>query len=232
MFDQLDLWIDDGARDAAGQMAVDEVLLQLRREVPVLRVYQWLEPSVTVGYFESVEEARRRLNAADLPVVRRFTGGGSVLHGDDFAYTLIVPKGGGAEGFLRDRSDSYHLIHAALGQALAAVGCGGVGLAESGGQQVGVPCFQSPVEADLVSVASGDKVAGAGQRRTRDGLIHQGSVAIDGGVDRVRLAVALARAMSENVTTLAGEFLPIDFDRRWADLRSSRYDCDNWNVRR
>ncbi|QQL44649.1 lipoyl protein ligase domain-containing protein [Sulfuriroseicoccus oceanibius] len=231
MFERLDLWFDRGDRDAAGQMAVDEVLLQMQRDVPLLRVYQWSGPAITLGYFESVAEARQKLDAYDVPVVRRFTGGGSVLHGDDFPYTLIVPKGEATDGFLRARTESYEVIHSALGAALAVVGVAGVGLAASGGQQVGVPCFQSPVEADLVQ-ESGDKVAGAGQRRTRDGLIHQGSVVVGAGVDRDALGRALAAALARDVRVLGDDWLPDGFGESWAELRTQRYDCDNWNLRR
>jgi lipoate-protein ligase A len=42
-----------------------------------------------------------------------------------------------------------------------------------------VACFEKPVAWDLVD-RQGRKLAGAGQRRTRRGLLHQGSVVVPG----------------------------------------------------
>ena len=166
------LWVleDLEPRDAALQMALDRVLLETT-PLPILRFYRWSGPCVTVGYFESLEQAAA--NHPGLPVVRRWTGGGSVVHTDDSPYSLIVPR---AEPFASVRpAESYRLIHSALARALRTA-LPGVTTAQKTAPKRSAACFENPVADDLL--LGGCKVAGAGQRRTRAGLLHQGSIQI------------------------------------------------------
>lgn len=149
-------------------MAIDEVLL--RQAVgPTLRVYRWSQPCVSCGYFDRLAEAQGMANGR--PVVRRWTGGGMVEHGDDVTYTLVVPPG---DVFSRLRApDSYRLIHEAIARIFRDEGWSPEVIPQSGERNSGA-CFASPVQYDLV-VGEG-KIAGAAQRRTRWGLLHQGSI--------------------------------------------------------
>ena len=170
-------------------MAVDEWLLETVVR-PTLRVYGWAGEWASVGYFGDLEEAKRKI--PDRKWVRRWTGGGTVDHADDWTYSVVVPvecpmarmRGG----------ESYRLLHEALATALANEGLG-VELAMDTGDAAQSLCFRNPVPHDLME--SGRKIAGAGQRRTRRGLLHQGSVAgrCTGG-DSLRRAEALARCLS------------------------------------
>ncbi len=168
LFQHLSLWIDSEPREAALQMAVDRVLLETA-PLPVLRIYRWEKPCVTIGYFGSETEAS--LSYPGLPVIRRWTGGGTVLHGQDSPYSLIVPR---SEPFSRVRSgDSYRAIHAALATVLR-TSIPEVHQATAHAPKCSNACFENPVTDDLL--VGGIKVAGAGQRRTRSGLLHQGSL--------------------------------------------------------
>ena len=62
-------------------MAVDEVLLRnaTGRRLPLLRVYTWVRPAVSFGYFQEFPACL----AAKYDSVRRLTGGGVVYHGDE-----------------------------------------------------------------------------------------------------------------------------------------------------
>jgi lipoate-protein ligase A len=163
---ELVLFDDLVPHGAALNMAMDEALLAVIPG-PVLRVYRWRGPAVSFGYFERWEPIRAA--HPDREPVRRWTGGGVVLHGQDFTYSLLVPRSGVEPG----PEESYALIHGALCRAL---GEAGIATTVSGGSpaKVSQECFENAV-ADDVMVA-GRKVAGAAQRRTRTGLIHQGSV--------------------------------------------------------
>ena len=89
LFEQITAIIDPEPHPAALNMALDEALLQRALE-PTLRVYRWSEPAVSLGYFSRFAEAEKA--AAGRAMVRRWTGGGLVEHGDDITYTLIVPR--------------------------------------------------------------------------------------------------------------------------------------------
>jgi len=165
--DRLALWEDSVERDGPEQMACDEALLE-RAEMPVLRVFRWKNPWVSIGYFTPLEAAERVCRG--LPVCRRWTGGGIVVHEGDFTFSLTVPRG---EALAAARpAESYRRLHLALAAALREAGTA-TALA-AGSASAPAECFAGPVEHDLV--AGGTKIAGGAQRRTRHGLLHQGSV--------------------------------------------------------
>lgn len=170
-FDQLRLWIDPVARPGPEAMAVDDWLLETV-STPLLRVYQWLGEWGSVGYFGSLGDAT--VSFPGVRWVRRWTGGGTVDHRADWTYTVVVPTG---EALARCRgAESYRILHAALAKTLVAEGVDA--RLSTGAEETGVAlCFENPVSHDLVGPA-GRKLAGAGQRRTRVGLLHQGSVAV------------------------------------------------------
>ena len=77
IFRRLGFWDDPVARDGPGQMACDEALVR-RAGAPVLRIFRWSASWVSAGYFIAMEEAKAV--RPDLPVCRRWTGGGIVVH--------------------------------------------------------------------------------------------------------------------------------------------------------
>jgi lipoate-protein ligase A len=184
------LWIDAVKRPGPEAMAVDEWLLETA-DRPVLRVYGWAGTWGSVGYFGKLEEARAAFRGVEW--VRRWTGGGTVDHRADWTYTLVVPAGETLAA-LRG-AESYRVIHAALAEALRGEGIG-ARLSDGADETGAGVCFENPVSHDLVD-GRGRKLAGAGQRRTVRGLLHQGSVAAGcdekiSGLRAERLAGALA----------------------------------------
>lgn len=170
IFQKMRLWMDPVRRSGPEAMAVDEWLLETAA-LPVLRVYEWQGDWGSVGYFGEIAAARSAFPG--LSWVRRWTGGGTVDHRADWTYTVIAPAG---ELLVRARgAESYRLVHAAVAQALRGEGVSAS--LSTGAEETGVAlCFQNPVSHDIVGLGGG-KLAGAGQRRTRHGLLHQGSVA-------------------------------------------------------
>lgn len=204
-------------------MAVDEWLLEMA-ELPVLRVYAWQGDWVSVGYFGKIAEARVLFPQMNL--VRRWTGGGMVDHRTDWTYTLVAPHGEplatsrGAENYLR--------IHAALAETLVVEGL--AARLSPGNEETGAAlCFENPVHHDLID-ASDRKLAGAGQRRARMGLLHQGSVAAgccDVSLSNERAGKFASRISSEwEISPFHPD--PADLARRVMD----RYGREEWTNRR
>jgi len=190
LFSALQLLDDPTPRGGALNMALDETLAR-QSTTPLLRVYRWEQRSVSFGYFGTHTEAAARWPGRRL--VRRWTGGGEVPHGpgEDFTYTLIVPRG---ETFARRGvRESYRAIHAVLAPLLP-----GAHLAEADAVE-NAACFARPVVADLV--LGTQKIAGAAQRRGTFGLLHQGSV--QGVAWSTDLAAQLARALSSHIEAIA-----------------------------
>ena len=180
IFATLNVYHDLAPRSAAMNMAIDEALLE-SAIVPSVRFYRWESPALSFGYFGQFSHVA--IYASERDLVRRWTGGGIVLHGQDLTYSIVIPASGAA--FRESSTTIYANVHRALCDALNANGeravvagdvdRGGVAFAmRAGVSSGGYNCFANPVRADVM--IDSRKVAGAAQRRTRAGLLQQGSV--------------------------------------------------------
>ena len=223
LFHELQLWVDDPPRSGPEAMAIDEWLLETI-VCPVLRVYRWKGDWGSIGYFGGIAEARDLV--PDLAMVRRWTGGGIVDHRGDWTYTLVVPKNDpvaklrGGESYLQIHEILMETINSESNRLKI------VNNSQHSGSNV---CFENPVTYDLVDF-NGRKMAGAGQRRSKSGLLHQGSVVwpCSKAVGTRERAVGFARRLSDSWS----EFIRCpdmeDINRRIA----ARYERIEWLNRR
>jgi lipoate-protein ligase A len=100
--------------------------------------------------------------------------GGLVLHGTDLTYSFTVPRSHSL--WSASALHIYAEVHGALTKALRAIGIN-ASLTDSPSPRSSDACFANPVRADVMS--DGRKVAGAAQRKSRVGLLQQGSVQIE-----------------------------------------------------
>jgi lipoate-protein ligase A len=172
-------------------MALDFLLLQ-RYPQPAearFRHYDWRAPAFTFGLSQKIAFVRAQLPAGEnVDLCRRPTGGGIVDHRDDWTYGLVIPRGHSLEELRA--AQSYRAVHEAIAAALRVQGVAAVTKqvvetppAEAGPAGV---CFQRAEVYDVVNEASGEKIAGAAQKRNKHGLLFQGSIwrpAAGGAVD-------------------------------------------------
>jgi lipoate-protein ligase A len=214
---ELHVWNDPVARDGPTNMAVDEWLWR-SAEKPILRLYCWTAEWISIGYFSK---------SSAVPVgrnfVRRPTGGGMVDHGGDWTYTLVVPRG--HELAEMPGALSYEVIHQALCDALMAERMNCRLLVEESDMSNDF-CFQRPVRHDLVR-QDGEKIAGAGQRRGKQGLLHQGSVQAVAKCPLQR-GWAMARCLAHSVMQAQ---IVID-ENEVMRLSDEVYRLTSWNQRR
>jgi lipoate-protein ligase A len=202
-------------------MAVDEALLRLSRE-PVLRIYGWNEAAVSLGYFQ------KWVLAGDRPFVRRYTGGGLVDHAADFTYTVVFPQSHPWLG--RSLLESYSEIHRGVVQALAGIGIEAV-LAKTCDAHESSACFQKAVKFDVK--VGDEKVAGAAQRRTREGVLQQGSILLGTKRHDESFRQALPQALAEIFQEeMIDSVLSPDETALAANLAQERYGTKAWNQRR
>src|SRR5436309_14558494 len=109
----LHVYHDDGRHSGAMNMALDEALLE-HATVPSIRFYQWYSPALSFGYFGEFGEVAIHERARDL--VRPWTGGGIVFHGDDLTYSIVIPASNIAFG--ESSISIYEKIHRALADVL------------------------------------------------------------------------------------------------------------------
>ncbi len=95
-------------------MAVDQALLDLATR-PVLRIYQWDAPTLSLGYFQAVRDCEQHAESRGCPVLRRSTGGGAILHDSELTYSLAFP----ANLIGAKSSEWYTLVHQTVAELLA-----------------------------------------------------------------------------------------------------------------
>ena len=207
-----------GPASPARNMAIDEALLREVRE-PVLRIYEWSVPALSLGYFQPAALAGER------PFIRRYTGGGLVDHARDVTYTLVLPR---AHPWMElSAPESYRTIHNGVQAALAA--CGIASQMTPAARAVeSDACFAKPVRFDIV--AAERKLSGAAQRRTREGLLHQGSILLSDPARNADLRRAFAQAFAGRLElAMSPGDLTAAETARAADLERDRYATEAWN---
>ena len=211
-------------------MAIDEALLE-SATVPSIRFYGWHSPALSFGYFGRFSDVA--IYAGERDLVRRWTGGGIVFHGADLTYSIALPSSDPA--FCESSMTIYEKIHRALAGALNAIGQKAV---VAGGEDAGLAlateatitasgdnCFANPVRADVM--VNGRKVAGAAQRRTRRGLLQQGS--IQGVAVTTGFAQRFARSLSANHSQFK---ITQEILKRARELAQQKYGSDSWLRKR
>lgn len=183
----LHVWRDEPA-DGPHNMAADELLAAaaLRRGGCCVRVYGWTPTTVSLGAFQNVADARHEVALAGVPLVRRPSGGGAIVHGSDLTYAVAIPKShpcGSRPQLL------YDAFHEAMRQALAAAGIPTelwppTAPSAKAIDPRGEPlfCFDRRAVGDVVffgsrsPVGRGYKVMGSAQRRLAATVLQHGSL--------------------------------------------------------
>lgn len=152
-------------------MALDEALLEAMPRIgrPVLRFYSWRERAASFGYFQKHAEVGRQTMLR--PLVRRPSAGGIVPHDADWTYSLAFPTSD--DWYALSAIESYRRVHEWIQAAFARLDIA-TELAPCCRKADPGQCFAGYETFDLLW--HGRKIAGAAQRRTRNGLLIQGSV--------------------------------------------------------
>jgi len=153
---------------ASAQMAMDEAMLLARAEgrIPnTLRFFRWKPAAVTIGFFQSMEMEvdTARAKALGVDVVRRYTGGGAVVHDKEVTYSLVMDEKDAPEDII----ESYkHICHGVVS---------GLGL-------LGIRAEFKPVNDIIVN---GRKISGNAQTRRSGVLLQHGTLLLDTDVKRM-----------------------------------------------
>jgi lipoate-protein ligase A len=227
LFTTLDAYYDTTPRSAAVNMAIDETLLE-SATVPSIRFYRWQSPALSFGYFGKFAEVAIYADERDL--VRRWTGGGIVLHEDDLTYSIVIPARD--QAFAESSILIYESIHRGLCATLNGIGKCAIGAelvdpdrSTIANQPAVSPrvyhCFANPVRADVM--INGRKIAGAAQRRTRRGLLQQGSI------QRITIDSDLAQRFAETLSAdCSRREITEKVLRRARELARQKYGADSW----
>jgi lipoate-protein ligase A len=222
------LLLQSGPGRAVENMALDEALLHAAPELPgpVLRFYSWSEPAASFGYFQKFTDVQAMTTLR--PLIRRPTAGGLVPHESDWTYSLVFPPS--HPWYELKALESYRQLHQWLQAAFARAGLE-TALASTAQNQAAGQCFAGPDQFDLLW--TGTKIAGAAQRRTRTGLLVQGSVQAPARLAREDWQGALCAVASVQWDVQWREWTPSALLReRAAKLASEKYALPAYNERR
>lgn len=166
--------IDPAPRSGRWNMAVDETLLEsaLNDDLCTLRLYEWAEPTVSCGYFQKPADTLDEPKFEGLPVVRRLSGGGAILHHHELTYSVAVPK---SHELARLPYQLYEVVHRAFIEVLENPE---VDLLLRGESPTETPnhflCFARSDPNDVL--LAGHKILGSAQRRRRGAILQHGSL--------------------------------------------------------
>lgn len=156
-------------------MEIDEGLFldcELGSGLPTLRFYGWHPWCVSIGKNQdlsivNIDECQR----LGVDIVRRFTGGGALLHAEEIAYSVVAYIEDLPEVY-RNVMESYHFVHRWLIYALKKIGIDVV-FGKGSTKHVEI-CFSQTSHYELQ--VSGRKLVGSAQRRGRRAFLQHGSI--------------------------------------------------------
>ncbi len=168
-----------GKNCATMNMAIDEAILiaQKDKPSPSLRFYDWETPAFSFGYFQDIskEVDVDVCQKERIELVKRMTGGGTVVHGWDLTYSLILPRHSGEMSV----SETYQSICNCLVKAFVNLGIPAYcfGSKPNVQQPTQNICLTNPAEHDVMH--NDKKIAGVSVRRNRNGIMFQGYISLD-----------------------------------------------------
>jgi lipoate-protein ligase A len=163
----------------AQAMGLDEALLLSAGAPPTLRLYTWKPDTLSLGYFQKLAEVPGRDRAS--AIVRRITGGGAIHHVEELTFSITVERDHPL--YAGPISESYRRVHAAVIDALRALGLPAVlredspTLSDRHGTGM---CFHQSTPLDIIW--NGRKGVGTAQRRSRDRILHHGSIKLGSSI--------------------------------------------------
>lgn len=160
----------------AFNMTLDEELLaSVQPGSPVLRFYSWSPPAVSLGHFQRIApQTAQEWEQRGFTLVRRITGGGAIVHQNDFTYSIVLAHL--AELGLSHHAELYELAHRIIAQALKNLGIEAYlrGVSEIVPPSALFWCSARKSKYDLM--AAGKKLLGSAQRRRGPAILQHGSM--------------------------------------------------------
>ncbi|MGN6273810.1 MAG: lipoate--protein ligase family protein [Protaetiibacter sp.] len=172
--------VHPGSLSPVMHLALDQVLAEevaADRRAPTLRIWEWDEPAVVIGSFQSVSNEVDPENAAKygIPVVRRISGGGAMFMeaGSIITYSLYAPV-----ELVQGMSfaDSYAYLDDWVLVAL---------------RSLGIEASYQPLN-DIASPSG--KIGGAAQKRLADGaVLHHVTMSYDIDAEKMVQVLRIGR---------------------------------------
>lgn len=215
--------ICDIPRDCNINIALDEVFLTKENFDETFRFYRWIKPSYTIGYFQKFPTDKND----SFPVVRRLTGGLSVLHNKDLSYSLTVSDS--LWPYIYDQEKTYKIIHETIRKSLEKINifCDKTILHNDNIKNYS--CVQTLYKDDLL--LNGKKIVGSCQRRRGKRIIVEGSIHLDLNINQINIFTK--EFFGSLSKTLKCDTINKDITKEELSsaqkLCKEKYDTDKWS---
>jgi lipoyl(octanoyl) transferase len=170
-------------------MATDEYLISWheRHRRPVLRIYGWGPPAISLGRYQRIECLKHDTCRTDVvDIVRRITGGGAIYHHNEVTYSFICDAGSVGES-LHSVKESFSSINRFIIEMYRMMGLAAVYAKTAPGQRVTGHradfCYSGNEEYDII--IHGIKIGGNAQRRKGNIIFQHGSIPLQIDTDRI-----------------------------------------------
>ncbi|QEM68057.1 lipoate--protein ligase family protein [Geobacter sp. FeAm09] len=220
MADTAPTWrlIEDEPSTGAENMAMDEALVRSfdpARSRPVLRLYGWQPPALSLGRFQKAAEVLdlERCRSAGVPIVRRITGGGTIYHTDEVTYALVcspeqIPPASSIKDSFRVLTGFLVSLYRDLGLD-ASYALDAVSPETRLGERTPF-CFAGKESFDIL--VKGKKIGGNAQRRQKGIIFQHGSLPL---VNRAATGLSFMRerdpALAAGAVSLEQCGIPVDY---------------------
>lgn len=234
--------IEFNCLDAYTNMAIDEAIFIGREKLGLpatLRFYGWRPAAVSIGYFQRIEDpSLEEYKRQKLTIVRRFTGGGAILHKNEITYSLACPS----NEFITfsNIKKTQQLVHQAIILALQSLRINAQLERKQSKKPTPYFCFVNPSEDDVVE--EGQKIVGSAQRRKNKVFFQHGSILMDSRIisengeqkkNREKIIDSLILGFEKKLEIkLVPDQLTKEEVKLSQELRKAKYSSRNWNYRR
>ena len=177
---------------------------------PILHFYEWEGPSATYGYFVDPQKFFHLEKVKDrgLRLGRRPTGGGIVFHIWDLAFSFLMPSS--HPKFSLNALENYRFVNQVVLDAVSVVfPLKAMTLTPDPFTELSPECrnfcMAKPTEYDVIY--EGRKIAGAAQRKKKQGYLHQGTISLGWPDMELLQEVILSKSVLEAM--LSHTFAPL-----------------------
>ena len=252
-------FVYSGYLDGFTNMSIDEAVmygLQKNRSLPILRIYKWNPPTISIGYFQKSEDINfERCKEDGIMVVRRLTGGRAVLHDIELTYSIIFTE----EDFHPfKKKEIFQYIAKALTASLEEIGVNAKIAEKSRGDLKSANCFASPAQYEIETKEK-QKLIGSAQVIKNGVMLQHGAIPITTAYSRIdkylnrdsgtiKNSSAVSNALGKNISDSEllmalkkgfSYYFPL-FDSKLSDeeiklanhLVQTKYSTDEWNKMR
>ena len=215
--------VNDIPRDCSTNIALDEVFFTKENFEDIFRFYRWTGPAYTIGYFQKFPSQK----TDNYSVVRRLTGGLSVLHNTDLSYSLIVSDK--IWPYIYNQEATYKIIHENIRKSLEKINIFCDKTIIETDNTKNYSCVQTLYKDDLL--VNGKKIVGSCQRRRGKKILVEGSIHLKFTQEETN---SFTNEFFKNLSnSLKCNTINKDLTKEEIDLAAKlcadKYNMDKWN---